>query len=378
VIAAPNSAEQLRTLAGYGLGLVTAYFFVASLVLRWRPRQGVQVAKYEPPAGVSPAAAAYLLERGVGDKPFVVALVNMAAKGYLRIEQGSNDYLLSCANQARTHACIPLETEEQLIAEMVFSHGVSSVLLSALHTLEKIARNVRESLEAAAEPDLLSPHFSCFIPGLTVSLWCFLAALYPEMAGLSKSNGGALIVLPAFLAVWALLATIRTLPATLYKLKSFFPSRTPRPMRWVKTDRIAPFMFLVAVACLGVIGWATSWQFALLFGSFITVNLVGLMALRSPTAAGHALLGQLADFRLFFAAVDSDRVNRMNSPNAPSATAEKYWAWALALDVEHAWGEQFAATVLNRLGPESAMASIENNCPEERRASSDIVDLHLR
>jgi hypothetical protein len=81
---------------------------------------------------------------------------------------------------------------------------------------------------------------------------------------------------------------------------------------------------------------------------------------------------------MFLAEVDSDRVNRMNAPGAPSAAAEKYWGWALALDVEHAWGEQFAAAVLNLLGPVSALASIEGSLPENGRTSAKMVDLNLR
>ena len=111
---------------------------------------------------------------------------------------------------------------------------------------------------------------------------------------------------------------------------------------------------------------------------FVVVNLLGMIALHSPTTAGYELLQQLADFRMFLAAVDSDQVNRMNAPSEPSPTAEKYWGWALALDVEHAWGEEFAAAVLNILGPDSAMASIESSLPENRRTSGKMVDLNLR
>jgi hypothetical protein len=370
---AAHSAEQLRLLAWYGLSAVALYFVLASLALRWRPRASVRVTSYEPPRGVSPAVGAYLLERGVGDKPFVVAIVNMAAKGYLKIEQGPCDYLIS-----QVSASVPLETEEEIIANALFRRDSPSALLSNLFALEKTARNVHNSLESAAEPDLISPHFPFLVPALTVSFWCFLAALYPEMQSLWDANFSALLILPAFLAVWSLLATLRTLPATFYKIKSRFPGRTPHPLRFVKADRTSPVMFLVALASMAVMGWASSWQLAALFGSYIAVNLVGSMALRAPTSAGHALLHQLADFRMFFAAVDSDRVNRVNAPNAPSPATEKYWAWALALDVEHAWGEQFAAAVLNRLGPKSAMTSIENNLPEEARASQEILDLHLR
>lgn len=373
MIVAPQPAQEFRTLAWYGVAAVTSYFFVVSAALRWRPRRGVRVAKYDPPTGISPALAAYLLERGVSDKPFVVAIVNMAAKGYLRIEQGPADYLLS-----RINVSASLEAEEDVIAQALFSRNVPSVRLSELHKLESIARNVRSALESSAEPDLISPHFSWFVPALTMSLWCFLAGLYPEMESLAKSDGIALLMFPAFFSVWGLLATFKTLPAMLSKLKSFLPGRTGHPQRLVKADLTAPFMVTVAAASLGVIAWATSLQLAMLFGSFVTVNLAGLMALRSPTGTGHQLLDQLSDFRMFFATVDSDRVNRLNTPNVPSPNAEQYWAWALAFDIEHAWGEQFAAAVLNRLGPDSAMVSIQNNLPEDARASAELLDLHLR
>ncbi len=373
MIRSSHVAEELRILACYGLAAVTLYFCIASVALRSRWNRGTRVARYEPPSGISPATAAYLVERGVSDKPFVVAIVNMAAKGYLRIEQGPTDYLIS-----RSNGSVELEAEEQVIADGFFCGSASSVCLSALRNLERTARTVRGSLESAVEPDLLSDHFWFLIPGLTVSLWSFIAALYPEMQGLANSNGSTILIFPAFLAVWALLATIRTLPVIFYKLRSRLPGKTPRPLRFAKGDRTAPFMFLLAILCLGLISWATSPQLALLFGGFVTVNLVARMALRSPTAAGHELLRQIADFRMFFLAVDSDRVNRLNAPNASSAAPEKYWAWALALDGEHAWGEQFAAAVLNRLGPDAAMASIEANLPEEARASTEILDLHLR
>jgi hypothetical protein len=68
----------------------------------------------------------------------------------------------------------------------------------------------------------------------------------------------------------------------------------------------------------------------------------------------------------------------VNVPTALSPALEKSWAWALALDVEHAWGEQFAAAILNLL----AIANIEGKGPtpgpEHGRAAAEIMDLHLR
>ena len=329
--------------------------------------------RYEPPAGVSPAAAAYLVERGLNDKPVAVAMVNMAAKAYLRIDQRADDYVLVPGNTS-----VPLEAEEEFIAKALSIHGAHPVRLSDFRTLPRISRQVRGLIESAVEPDLISPHFWFFIPGLTLSMWCFLAALVPEMQILWDSGGSGGIVIPAFLSVAFVLSTIRTLPATIYKIRSLMPGGTPYRMRLFKGDATAPLLVLAAIASLALIGWATSPQFALQFGSFSVVNVLGWMALRSPTAKGRVLLQQLSEFRMFLAAVDSDRMNRLNAPDAASAGAEKYWAWALALNVEHTWGEQFAAALLNRLGPHSAIESIEGNLPEEGRGAAEILDLRLR
>jgi hypothetical protein len=99
---------------------------------------------------------------------------------------------------------------------------------------------------------------------------------------------------------------------------------------------------------------------------------------RLPTLTHHRLLDQLADFRTFLAEVDQDRVNRMNLPKGLSTAPDKLWAWALALGIEHAWGEQFASAVLNIVGLETAFFDMEQNLPEQRRRELEILDLHLK
>src|ERR1700735_1784428 len=222
-----HSEEQMRMLAWYGLAVVVAYFFLAGIALRGPGHKGVRVAQYDPPRGFSPAAAAYLWERGIGEKPFVVALMNMASKGWLKIEQGPTDYLIS-----RGDASAPLEPEEEAIADEIFRHTTSvhevngvlystindaetdSVCLSQLFKLWRIAGSVRSVLDAAVEPELLSGHFAWFVPGLTLSLWCFLAALYPEVDGLRQSPTGGLVIAAAVFVIWSLWATAKQLPAT--------------------------------------------------------------------------------------------------------------------------------------------------------------------
>jgi len=64
---------------------VALYFVIMALAIRILEPRTVLVAQYNPPTGVSPAVAAWLLERGALPRALAAAIVNMAAKRYLRI-----------------------------------------------------------------------------------------------------------------------------------------------------------------------------------------------------------------------------------------------------------------------------------------------------
>jgi hypothetical protein len=68
---------------------VTAYFALVALIVRRTGPQRVCVPRYEVPPDASPAVSAWLLERDLS-RAVAAALVNMAAKGYLKIEQSQD------------------------------------------------------------------------------------------------------------------------------------------------------------------------------------------------------------------------------------------------------------------------------------------------
>ncbi|NIL95071.1 MAG: DUF2207 domain-containing protein [Woeseiaceae bacterium] len=59
------------------------------------PDEGVLVTRYEPPDGFSPASLRYIRQMYYDDKVMTAAIVNLAVKGYLRIdvEEGSDGFL---------------------------------------------------------------------------------------------------------------------------------------------------------------------------------------------------------------------------------------------------------------------------------------------
>lgn len=85
---------------------------------------------------------------------------------------------------------------------------------------------------------------------------------------------------------------------------------------------VAPVVVVVTLAVMGVV-----------FG----------VALKSYTAAGRKLMNEIEGFKLFLSVTEKDRMNLLNPPERTPEMFEKFLPYALALDVEQRWSEQFAS-----------------------------------
>ena len=89
-------ADNLDLLAALvGLLLLFAWYVPVWLRYGKDPNAGVLVTRYEPPEGFSPASLRYIEQMQYDDKVMTAAVVNLAVKGYLRIdvEPGADGFL---------------------------------------------------------------------------------------------------------------------------------------------------------------------------------------------------------------------------------------------------------------------------------------------
>lgn len=94
VVAEPSTAQRgvwlLKDNAGLLVAVVGWVIFIAYCVREWHrvgrdPRPGIVIARYEPPAGFSPAALRYLMRKGYDMRCFSAEVLALAVAGYLRI-----------------------------------------------------------------------------------------------------------------------------------------------------------------------------------------------------------------------------------------------------------------------------------------------------
>jgi amino acid permease len=152
-------------------------------------------------------------------------------------------------------------------------------------------------------------------------------------------------------------AALRVWPATLSKLVSYMPgNRRPRfPLTW--NDGISVLLTIYACVGLMFVAVLTSTKFAFVVAAAVAMNVFTRYLLNAPTSAGRKTLAELRAFREFLSRADTDRLNRENEPGQTPQTLEPYLPYAVALGVEHGWGAEFAANLLELLQVEQAYSA---------------------
>jgi uncharacterized membrane protein len=101
---------------------------------------------------------------------------------------------------------------------------------------------------------------------------------------------------------------------------------------------------------LCVLTWAVSLPTCLIIMALISTNALFHHLLKAPTRAGRQLLDRIDGFKMFLSAVDGPRLSTVAPPNKTPELFERFLPYALALGVEHAWGEQFSQVLAASAG----------------------------
>jgi hypothetical protein len=107
-------------------------------------------------------------------------------------------------------------------------------------------------------------------------------------------------------------------------------------------------VWLSAIAAFGfgLLAALTSPRFAVIVIACELQIVMFRHILYGPTAKGRECLRDCRGFREFLSRADRDRLNRLNEAGETPTSFDRYSAYAVALDVEQAWGEEFAEDVL--------------------------------
>jgi hypothetical protein len=266
------------------------FMTLAVMFLVWRqwgrdPDPGMSVAPmYEPPRNISPAEAGTLIDDTIHPRDITSTLVDLAVRGYLRIEEKDEKGLLFHHKDYLFHLLKPREQwkdlapHEQVMLENIYAGGGTETRLSALKN-----------------------HFYTALPIIRTDIMSSLRKKGMYLLDPESANGYSIVAAIVILIPFAL--------AQFTGRANFFSSISS---------------LIVAVLISAVIWW--------LFARQMTAK----------TIQGGRTRVEILGFQEFMNRVEADRLKRM-----PPDTFEKFLPYAMALGVEHSWAQKFAGIIQN-------------------------------
>lgn len=335
-ILADTLNDNAILLAGVaGILILLIYYLLVWWKVGRDPEPGTIIPLFEPPKGYSPGAMRYILKMGFDNKTFSAAIVSMAVKGFLKIsEDSSGTYTLM-----KTGSEAPLSMGEKAAARALFYGGKKEIALEQKNykTLRSSRDGLKEWLRTEFEKNYFSTNRRYFIPGVVISI-----VIFAVMVIWAQDPAGALFI-TVWLGVWTI-GIYFLVRRALRLWQEALSSKGAGTMAGAVFATVFAIPFVIGeFVGLTLFFELASPVAAVLFVLIQLINLVFYHLLKAPTLLGREMMDKFEGFADFLTVTEKDRMNFFNPPDRTPELFERYLPFAMALDVEQAWGEQFSA-----------------------------------
>lgn len=356
-----------------------AYYMICWWIAGRDPKIKNVTPQYEPPQGISPGVARYVLTGGSDGTTLAAVLANLAAKRVISIIPEGKGYRVNLLS--KTAPVLPEEAtliKTLLLADVpVEAYPMTSTAKIGAPSSQQSGKEsasfyVRLSASASDQPSseatagevVLDPrnqaairmsldaiqsafrenlqgfyfrwNFRFVLAGMAATFLCAFATSF----SLDTPQGS-----PVFLTFWLLMFT----SIAGIVMSGVFMSKPTHPTAAQQVQRfLLPIIFFFLPGFLiyeFALPAAHGFVLALLIS--VALNSIFMVLMRAPTAEGRRLLEQLAGFREFLLRVEQDRLDRLNTPAQKAELMNRFLPYAIALGVREGWGDTMAATFSN-------------------------------
>jgi uncharacterized membrane protein YgcG len=150
IVAAPSTLQRIGWFIdankAAGVGGIGVLFLIGWLYSRWRrfgrdPKPGPLFPRYDPPAGLGPAAVRYLDRMRFDSRCFAAGVLGLGARGYLKVEQRGETF-----NVERTATSVDWLPGERPLADALFA---TAPLVRISKTYDPQIGKAQQALDAA-------------------------------------------------------------------------------------------------------------------------------------------------------------------------------------------------------------------------------------
>lgn len=352
-VAEPTLSDKLTYLArdnrelamiAVGAGALLVYYLLTWLKVGRDPPAGVIVPRYVPPEGFSPASMRFVRRMGYDHKTLATALVNLAVKGLLRIDEHDGKYTLTKTDKSG----VEMAAGERALVKKLFPRQDTISLVQSNHaTIGAALEAHKNSLRRNYEKLYFLSNSGYLLPGIVISLAALVASIVTAPAR-GETFAAAFMII--WLTVWTV-AVVALLSAAVNGWRHVAATGLGPALR--ATLFATPFVFFEGMGL-----WMLSQTAGISIGAaligLVAINIAFYQLLKAPTRAGRKLLDKIQGFRNYLQVAEGEQLKSRRLPQKTLDLFEIYLPYALALDVEQQWAEKFADVFAHIDGREGA------------------------
>ncbi|MBT4077126.1 MAG: DUF2207 domain-containing protein, partial [Gammaproteobacteria bacterium] len=345
IITEPD-AGQLRALyiennkhsliAVSGLALVLIYYVFIWLKVGKDPDKGIILPLYQAPEGFSPASTRFISQMSYDKSCFTVALVNLAIKGFISIDQNSSkNFIIHKLYSPATH----LAAGESAILQQLFESSDQITLTQSEHKrLRKALNNHETSLREDYEKLHFNTNKKFFFPGMLISLATIIFSILtlPDEAMTISTIAVSIISFIPFVIIVKLFRS--------YLKKGKQPSLIGLAIQIVSFGILA-LVLSDLISSLHFMLEDISWPVAVSIYLMIAANIMFEQWLKAPTLAGRKLLDKIESFKLYLSIAEEDELKLSGQPEFSNDIYQQFLPYAIALGVNHSWSKKLERSI---------------------------------
>ncbi|MDO7742442.1 MAG: DUF2207 domain-containing protein, partial [Pedobacter sp.] len=315
------------------LGILAAYYYFSWLRYGRAIKSNVIIPSFNIPNDWSPALIRYLYKKTIDEKSFAISIINMAVKKVIRITNG-NSKKADYAIERLTALTTTLSREEIAIYTRFLTKKNRIYINKANGSAINSARNAHIK-QLKIQLNLKTYFISC-------------------RSALLKAIGVTFVVFILFMIfVESRMPMAMLISSPFISIGSYFFITGIKALRESFVKGIFPAVFGAAIAGLPLMMLINHiGGFPLLSVIFTLIStllfVIHLFSLKTRTNLGEATMNEIAGFKMYLKTAEEHRLNMLNPPELTPALFERFLPYAIALDVENAWGKKFAG-ILSKL-----------------------------
>jgi hypothetical protein len=339
--APPRKSLGAWTIAGPAA--VFLFYLIAWLSLGPEPKPGALVARYEPPEGLSPAAARYIVSGTTDGRSFAAVIAQLAVRGCVRVESVDGKYKLSRLMSDRATVSSLAEEEKDVLRSLFEDAPV--IELSPAKDESNAARNGRYvyHIHRILSRSLAKKYFTRHSGIIALGLLATFVIPLRLAATADAPNSHDTVTMTLWVLLVGLFVGLTTQLSLATALKSAFQGG----LGWSKVLPGIASMAAFAGALfflLFKLAASVSLSFPLMLVAFLVIHFAWAPRLRRKTPLGREVAGQIEGFRQFLEKVERDRLNRVSPSAFERKDLDEFLPYAIALEVTEAWGDRLSQT----------------------------------